>query len=343
MSNGSRLTGTIRMINNLLDAGYNQQAFSVVRSIANNSQTGRLKASLDALDAEADRLIEAGERMAPDNPVLRAVMTDFEDVMVANQVLLNSKDEAVQAVGQRVAEIAVKQTAMAGIPQQAAQQVAAEWLRPSPGAVAELVNYTSSPEWIGKLDRYGRGVPKIVNGMAQRGIISGWNPRRVAREVRRSTNQLPASYANTMMRTLMNTSYRDASAAQRAANGHIVEYHVRIATLDDRTCMACIALDGKVLRNEERVHDHHNGRCTSVPKVRGVALPAWEPAQKWFDSQPVEQQERQMGKAQYAAFRDGAIRWDDMHQPYDDDTFGPMVAQASLKGMLGDRAAEYKQ
>ena len=335
------ITRYIQLANQLLDVGYTQQAGALIRAIANNSRTGRLAKSLEQLDAEAERLIAAGERMTGDNPVLRAVLADFNDVMTANRVLLESNDEAVQAVGQRVAEVAVRQQAVVGMTEQQARGLLAEWLRPSPDAVAELINYTAGDQWRDRLTRYGEGVPEVVNRMAQRGIISGWNPRKVAREVRRGCEQLPARYAEQTMRTLMNTSYRDAATAQRVANSHIIEYHVRIAAADDRTCLACLALDGTRLENDERVNDHHNGRCSSVPKVKGFPLPAWQHGREWFAAQSEDTQRAMMGKARFEAFRDGAIGWDDMHRAYDDAVFGQMVGEASLRGILGSEAERY--
>lgn len=106
-------------------------------------------------------------------------------------------------------------------------------------------------------------------------------------------------------------------------------------------CMSCVALHGTVLRPDERINDHWNGRCESVTVVKGRTPPNVETGEAWFERQPETRQRAMMGASEYRAWQDGAITLRDYPRTYTDPVFGEMVAANSLKGMLGDQARRY--
>ena len=187
-----------------------------------------------------------------------------------------------------------------------------------------------------------------VNNQAIRGISLGWNPLRTAREIRRIAEGFPAGQANNLMRTLQLTSYRDGGVVHQTANVGIIQQVIRITSLDMRTCLACVAQHGDVIWDSERdagtaiprVNDHHQGRCTSVVRVRGREVNVRTGAD-WYNGLSEGERRELAGSANYEAMSAGAVGLRDFIAPYDDAVFGEMVGEASLRGLLGDGAREY--
>jgi len=333
----------LEAVNKLLERGYAQAAGAVLRTITLQSTGDNtlMQRRLAELMAEAARLAEAGKRLTPENAILRAVLADFDDVMRANQALVAGAAGEVQASGIAVAGQAVRATALPGISDAALRAAGLTWNVPDPEALRALIEYTASSAWQQRLDRYGEGLGTLARDTVVRGMAMGQGPLATAEQLRGVIENLPEAYADTMMRTLQITSYHDAQVVHRVANAHIITEHVRTASLDDRTCMACVALHGTVLRPDERVDDHHNGRCTSVAVVRGRAAPEVEAGPAWFERQPEARQRAMMGDAAYEAWKAGAINLQDYPRRYTDPVFGEMVGAQSLRGMLGDAAREY--
>lgn len=330
------------LIASLLDRGYAQATRQVVQSIANMSPV--VTQRLADLEIEAQRLSEAGERLRPDNPVLRALMADLEPQLRRNAAMIEAVAPDLQSSASEAAGTIQRQLALPGFSDEALRVIGIAWNVPDPEAVAALVDYVNRAEFRSLINDFLPNVQQVVINQAIRGIAEGWSPLKTAREIVRMTQSVPLAQAQTMMRTLQLTSYRDATVAHQVANADIVDEVIRIAALDRRTCLACVALHGTKLQVGERVNDHHNGRCTSVVKVRGRELTV-QTGEDWFNSLPIERQREQSGfattPAKFRAFQDGAVRLNDFVQPYKDDVFGDMVREASLKGVLGDGAQRY--
>jgi len=335
-----RLPTITDLLNALIDRQYAQETDAVIRAILNGSTSGMIGQRLKELEAEAARLAEAGKALTRDNPVVRALVADFETTMRANQALIDSaalgiQDGAVNAAGQ-----VTRQLALPGFTDAMLGELGIAWNVPNPEAVAQLVHYAGSDAWAELLAGYGEGAVDAVQQVAIRGMVEGWGPLRTAREIRAVVEGLPAAQANTLMRTLQLTSFRDAQVAHRVANAHILEYQIRIAARDG-SCMACLALHGTRMGLHERVDDHHNGRCTSITVLKGQAPPDIQSGEDWFNRRSEAEQRAQMGNAAFEAWKAGAIQIKDFPQTTSDPVFGGMVQEASLKGMLGEQAKEF--
>jgi len=340
--------GTVSdLINRLLDKGYAQAAEPVLRAIASSTSTGLIKQRLDELDAEVARLVEAGERLTPDNPVLRALLADLETTLNGDATIIGSASESVQSSGSTAAGTIQRQLALGGTTDAQLARIGVRWNAPDPEAVARLIGYARSDPWAAALSKYGTDILGIVNNQAIQGIALGWSPLRTAREIRRMTENLPAHQANNLMRTLQLTSYRDSTALHQNANRSIAQQVVRIAARDLRTCLSCIAQHGDVIWDAERdggdapvprVDDHHSGRCTAVIIVKGFPRTI-QTGQQWWDSLPPERQAQQVSlvrsPGKLEALRDGKATLRDFIHPYSDDVFGRMVRESSLKDILG--------
>ncbi len=338
--------GTVQdLINGLLDKGYEKVARPVLNAVASSVNSGLIQQRLKELDAEVARLIEADEKLTPDNPVLRALLADLENTMQVNGRVVNGAAEAVQSTGANAAATIQRQLALPGITDQQLARIGIVWNKPDPEAVARLVGYSQSSAWEAALKKYGDDVLNIVNNQAIRGIASGWSPLRTAREVRNMAENMPGYQANSLMRTLQLTSYRDSTAINQQANVDIISQVVRIAALDGRTCLSCVALHGKVIWDSERdagspvprVDDHYNGRCTSVVQVTGRKLNIVS-GPDWFSNLPEERQQQQGGFAnspgKWEAYKAGDVTLQDFVHQHTDPTFGDMLGEASLKDAL---------
>lgn len=339
---GGRLS---QLVSRLLDRDFNREALPVLRAISRTTNSGQIARRMKELDDEVARLVAAGEtRLRPDNPVLRTLVRDLEAAMRGNVLLLDGVSEPLQESGVTAAPQVQRAAATAGLNPGMAARVRAAWNVPDPEAVARLVGYAGSDAWEKQLRDYGKDVPRIIADQATRGIVQGWSPRRTAVRIRELAENLPAHRAATLARTLQLTSYRDATAATQEANRDIARRVVRIATLDQRTCLSCVSAHGDVLWDGQgsapvrRVNDHHSGRCTSVVIVKGRST-AIRSGEDWFNSLPRGERNKMAAlrnsPGKRAALDRGEVSLRDFRQPYDDAVFGQMLREASLRDAKG--------
>src|SRR5690606_23230802 len=126
---------------------------------------------------------------------------------------------------------------VSGLSPSQAGLIRSAWNKPDPEAVASLLEYANNPDWEAEINAFGPNMAGRVREIALRGIVAGRNPLATAREVTEAVQSIPRHTAETMMRTLQLQSYRKAEATFYAANAHIIDHRIRIAALDDRTCM----------------------------------------------------------------------------------------------------------
>jgi hypothetical protein len=324
------------LLERLLDKGYDDVAGRVLSTISTGIASGVLSVRLRQLDAEAARLVAAGERFAVDNPVLRALIADYRDELNRYARRIDRASGALVEQGASAAADFTRRTALEGV----AFSLRPVWNVPDPEAIAAAVDFTTSEAWEAALAAYGDDAAQIARAVAIRGIIAGRNPVAIARELRQHINTIPRYRANEMMRTLQMMSYREAAAEHQRANADILSHQIRIAALDVRTCLCCIGLHGTRLAVGERVDDHNAGRCTAIAVVRGHERDI-QTGEQWFASLSEADQREIAGHANYEAMRAGRVGLNDFVQPYSDPIYGSMVRQASLVSILGDEAKAY--
>jgi F like protein len=329
------------LLEGLLDQGYHEAIAPVAQALFNQTQYGILKTRLDELETEAQRLQASGKMLTPQNPVLRAFRADLNDVLNATAQRMNDASGNVVTSGVNAAGEWVRQTSLPGFADNTLAVLGVQWNRPDPAAVNALVNYTALPAWQDEINAYAPDIDDVVRGIAIRGIADGWNPLRIARELRQTVDGLPAARMNSLMRTLQLQSYRQGTTAHYVANADILEMEaIRIATLDDRTCPFCISQHGQRVPIDTPIDAHFQCRCTTVAVVKGRPR-SIQTGIEWFNDLPDREQQDILGAANIAAMKDGAISWSDFRQPYNDPIFGDMVTTASLVGILGDGAKRY--
>lgn len=360
-------------INAKLDSEFMRVSSATLKSIKAQSTRGRMAADMKRLDEEADKLVEDGEKMTADNQVLRATLSEFGRVADNTASAISSIDQDVQRTGQAtsipatiakifpavVAAYIASKPNVSNLNTPAFTKFAVEFLRvsgtgwtpPPLDAITAASSYVLTDQWAAKLASYGVDMSGFVNESILNGIAAGWNPRRIARQVRMLAENMPVSNSERLLRTLQLTSYRDATAVNRLANSNILAYQIRIATLSDsRTCLSCISLHGTRLELGERVDDHYHGRCDSVVVVNGQPAPVVVTGEEWFSGLPVSRQRQQDSfnggnSAKWNAFRDGTPL-SAFVVDKEDKLFGRQVFEDSLKGAgergtLGKPAEDY--
>jgi len=164
--------------------------------------------------------------------------------------------------------------------------------------------------------------PQAATGVKQgirTGIATGQSPREIANVVRQAAG-MPLSKALTISRTEVNRAHREATRLNYAANSNVVKGYRRLATKDENTCMACIALDNTVYETNEPLDAHPNCRCAMVPDTLtyqdlGLDIPE-EPrpqtGQEWFGQQDRKTQENMMGTKVFTAYQGGRVGLNDL-------------------------------
>lgn len=325
----------------LLDTGYSQATAGVIAAIAQETERGPLAERLKQLEQRAEELDQADELLPAEDATLRALLADLGDSLEKGAILIAAVSPLLEGLGINAAGQYVRQISLPGVSDQQLAGIGVRWNNPDPEALNAVVNYTNSDAWAALLKKYG-DIEAQVRAIALDGIAGGRGALAIARDLREAIESLPASQANTLMRTLQMQSFKEATALNQVANADILEPEtIRIAALDDRTCMSCVALHGTRLPLGATVDDHWNGRCTSITIVKGLPPPDVQTGEDWFANRTEDQQREQMGNAAYEAWKAGAISLQDFPERHTDALFGEMITKASLKGMLGRAAKDY--
>jgi hypothetical protein len=205
-------------------------------------------------------------------------------------------------------------------------------------AMQVLIEYLGRgyPLWnrIDGLSRYGAD---LVTSAILDAIGSGFNATETARAIRGAFGT-PLSDSLRITRTVTAWSYRETNRLSYMTNPQAVEGWIWYSALDPgRTCMSCVNMHGTFHTPDEVLNDHHNGLCTSIPKVVGVDALVTESGEQWFNQQGEQVQRQMMGKGKYQQWQDGTFGIGDMSRPYQDEVFGEMLGEKSLKDILDGR------
>lgn len=329
-----------RLLNSLLDSGYTNAIRPVVEPLLNETNRGLIRQRLTELEAEAQRLQDLGQRLTPDNPVVRALRADLNDVLRNASRQMNTVAGDIQQTGVDAGANFLRQSTLRGLSDQQLARIGANFNRVSPETINQLVTYIDSDAFRTELAQYAQGIDDVVNNIIVRGVAEGWSPLRIARVLSNTVQGLPLARANALMRTLQLNSYRATNATYQLANADILEpTAIRIATLDGRTCLGCVALHGTELPLGRAPEDHRNGRCISVAQLRGRPLNI-QTGEQWINT-PAGQARLSRQPAIANALNAGAITLQDMVSRGTDDVFGAVIGEASLRGVLGNSANQY--
>lgn len=152
-----------------------------------------------------------------------------------------------------------------------------------------------------------RAYPATAEAITQvliQGVALGWNPRKTAREVVKNGLSQGLNHILLVARDQQMRHYRAASRERYRASGFVTRYR-RIATKDERTCVACLALDGTEYPIDVAMPTHPQDRCETIPIVAGFAVPTWETGAAWFGRQSADKQREILGAQRFALWQNG--------------------------------------
>lgn len=161
-----------------------------------------------------------------------------------------------------------------------------------------------------------------------RGTALGFNPRKTARIAARDGLSSGLNHFLLVARDQQIRAYREASRDTYQASSVVYGYK-RLATKDKRTCLACLALDGKIYKTSELMPLHPQDRCTMVPLVKGAPIPTWETGAEWFASLSETEQKKMMGQSRFDLYQSG-VPFDDMVTVVKNDVWGPSAKVTPL-------------
>lgn len=206
------------------------------------------------------------------------------------------------------------------------------WIEPDPAAVRNVIGYVDSASMRARMSIFGEQSARNFADLIVTGVAQGKNPVALARMASEWFG-VPFSWAENTVRTAQIYSYRTATHASYAANSQVVEGWVWQAALDVRTCIACVMKHGTFYRNDQMLNDHHRGRCTPLPVVRGSTWREnYETGAEWIRRQPEVAQAAQFRNgALYRDWKRGVIGDAELIDTYSDPVYGEMIRQASAR------------
>lgn len=362
-------------INKQLDKQYNSTAGRMLAQIRamSMSPTSQMQMALRELDDEMQQADKEHRPVTIEDPVVRKTLNNYKDVLLATQILLLANAAGIEDTGGNVAPAAVTAKVFLAITtqiiteggdptlalaryQSILSKQGIQWNVPTTMSVERFVD---SAEWIARMEKWGEGYATLTRNTLLNGIQSGWGPSKIAEALRQHAQNIPMSAAENLTRTLQVTAYRESCLAMEKVNGRFILRKIRIATLDQRTCLSCISLHGSELAAGQRVDDHYRGRCSEyyvvpggapTPSVMQVDSPSggrrfvpWQSGEEWFASLP---RERQLAQASFAA-SPGKYNAYLAGNPlsafvteHQDNVFGNQVLENSIVGAFGEEQAQ---
>lgn len=213
-------------------------------------------------------------------------------------------------------------------------RVFASFNRPSVPQIKELVRYVDSAPFQKKLDQYGEYHQRAIANIITADASLGKNPVTTAEHIRRWVTTMPAVDAYRMTRTVQIWAARKGTSVVYQANREIVLGWWWSSALDSRTCMSCVSQHGKRFPVDETLADHHSGRCAMIPITGYTTARPVQQGEQWFNTLPESEQMSMMGKGKWEAWKAGAFGFDALSTTYEDDVYGTMYREASLKDII---------
>lgn len=307
----------------------------------------RLQADIAALRAETDAMIAAGEEITPGRvwrlERMEAIQRQVEIELAqfarfADDTITAGMREAI-AAGERNARDLLEGMYPPGT-------VSAQFNRMPREAVEQLVGFLADGSPLRDLLTVALG--DAAQEFAERmvtGIAAGWNPRRLARELRDAFG-MGLTRALRIARTEQLRAYREATWHSYQGSDLVTGWE-RCAAHNTRTCLACLLLDGTRYSKDERLEDHVSGRCAMLPITVSYAelgIDAPEPdftremGEDWFLMQDEATQQKMMGPGMWQAWKDGRFDLRDIPHRVDDPIWGGAWVPRALYELLGEDA-----
>lgn len=291
----------------------------------------RLREEINALALEVQAMREAGEEVS------RGRLAKLDRLQRLREQLKREMAEYVRYVDAdlqrriremvRLGEQDAYQLMLSGMPE--AARLAVEFHRLPDEAIQAMVGtlQEGSPLRALLVEAVGEAADAFGETLLH-GLAMGWNPTKLARRLRKEFG-MGLTRALRIARTEQLRAYHLGTLHQYQESG-VVKGWRRLAAKNERTCLACLMLDGKVYALDEPMDDHPNGRCTMVPILEHIEV-TWQSGRDWFLAQPEDVQRRMMGEGLFAAWKAGKVNLEDLPKLVTNEKWGNHWTVKSLK------------
>ncbi len=234
----------------------------------------QLQPQIVALNAQVTAMTAAGREIGPGAIWRLERMKAIQAQAAAEAVRYAEFADTLITAGQREALVAGQRNAHALIvgsfPADAGLEISFATM---PAEAAEsLVGFlqNGSPLHDLLLEAVGGAAQDFGETMVS-GLVAGWNPRRLANQLRQSFG-MGLTRSLRIARTEQLRAYRTATLNSYNESDLVTGWR-RLATHDRRVCMACVMLDNKLYGKNEPMDDHVSGRCHPGGTLASGPLP----------------------------------------------------------------------
>lgn len=310
---------TARRFQELAEAGSDAALRTVLEELARTLPGLALEAEGAAREYAAMKAAGAELHTLDAFAVVRAraiagkVETEIRRIMERLSTSLTAAEEETIRLGFLAARQLVQTALPADIPPDLAARVGESWQTPPIAAARQAIAAQSGGPLRNLFDAMGRDAGQRARTRIVQGILAGSPPSVVGNAIRETTG-IAGSRAQTIARTETLRAYRESSRLAWQQNGVVMRYK-RLAAHSNRTCVMCLALDGKVQETDELLAVHPNDRCAVVPIVDlsdfGIASDteaesSRETGAAWFARQDAATQRAILGPGGYSRYQQGA-------------------------------------
>lgn len=160
----------------------------------------------------------------------------------------------------------------------------------------------------GPLDKILQDAYPLAANALSRQLVSnigrGRNPRTIVAFARKHGLLAGVDHILLVSRDQSVRAFRQASLLSYQNDPDVIAYR-RMAARQPRTCIMCLALDGKESPTSELMAVHPQDRCTVVPVIRGFTPTSWKSGQSWFSEQSEAFKRAKLGVERYQAYQQG--------------------------------------
>jgi len=210
--------------------------------------------------------------------------------------------------------------------------LARSWSRLDEQAVQELVETlgdgTPLSRW---LRRLGPETRLAVEQTIERAVTEKVNVGELARELAHETEMSERRALTVTRESTFGVNRRAADQAYRA-NSHRLRGKMRIESLDQKTCRACVSAHGTIYPVEASVPTHVNCRMRLIPIVKsGIGVQELQSGEEWLREQDAATQRMALGsEAGYEAWREGDVALSDFTE-VQETQWGPQSRVVGLE------------
>lgn len=312
----------------------------------------RIELEIARLEGKVQAMLAAGEEVAKGTITRLWQQSRLERLILTEMrkfgVMAGPEIEAAQAAALEMAEAAAKRMIESALPPgittRLLGQIGLGWTEIPTDALNSMIGTLGDGSPLkALLDEIGPMAAQSVEAELTDGLLRGVSPRVMARKIRNSMG-MGLTRALTISRTETLRAFREGQRARWQANPNMVKGYRRLCAHNTRTCMGCIAVDGKFYPGEEPAPTHVNCRCTFIPETisyadLGLDVPEWnieddyENGRQWFEGLNADDQADMMGKGGYDAWQSGQVDLEDFVKTDTTRAWGKAERAASLRDM----------